>query len=150
MKTKYFIYFLSGLIFSIGLGVSGMMNPNNVKAFLLLKDFKLAFVMVGGIATTFLTFPLIFKREKPLMEDKFNLPTKKELDSQLIIGSAIFGIGWGISGFCPGPALANLSTGNPLTIIFVLSMFLGFWLQRVLPKLNTSSNIKKMEKRTNN
>ena len=120
----------SGILFGIGLAVSGMLNPFKVQSFL---DFfgswdpSLAFVMLGAIMTTTVGYRFIFKLQTPLFSDQFFLPLKKDIDQKLLVGSAFFGIGWGVGGLCPGPSIALiLSSPFPL-IIFVISMFFGIW-----------------------
>ena len=126
----YGISFLSGLLFAIGLGLSGMMDPNKVKNFLDLAgqwDASLAFVMGGALLVSGLGFHLAKKMQKPLCRSEFNLPLSKVIDKKLILGSALFGIGWALGGICPGPALANMGGLNINLVIFVASMFSG-WL----------------------
>lgn len=121
--------FGSGLLFALGLGLSGMMNPQKVQGFLDLFgrwDPSLALVMGGALAVTFMVFPLIFKREKPIFEAKFGLPTNTKIDGRLLGGAVLFGSGWAISGLCPGPALANLSSLNPGVLLFVGSMLASY------------------------
>lgn len=119
---------IAGILFSIGLGLSGMMNPQKVQGFLDLTgvwDPALMFVMIGAIAVYAIAFRFVSKRAKPLWEGSFSLPTKKDLEPKLIIGSAIFGVGWAIAGICPGPAIANLATGLPAAFVFVVVMVLS-------------------------
>lgn len=131
----HLIHFISGLILAIGLGISGMMNPQKVQGFLDLAghwDPSLALVMGGALAVTAVTYPLIFKRKRPLLAEKFSLPTNHTIDLKLIGGAALFGMGWALAGLCPGPALANLSSLNPGILAFVSMMLLGFVLyQRI-------------------
>lgn len=125
---KYFIAYISALLFGLGLGVSGMTDPSNVIGFLdLFGDWKPALILVMGGAIVFhgTSYYLITKRTSPLLTDSFLLPTKKHLDRRLIAGSALFGIGWGIGGYCPGPAIASLVTLNSPVFIFVASMIGG-------------------------
>ncbi|MEK7433723.1 MAG: DUF6691 family protein [Cyanobacteriota bacterium] len=125
--------FVSGLIFAIGLGISGMMNTSKVQGFLDITgkwDPSLLLVMGGGLFVTFFAFPLIFKRGKPILQEKFIVTSNKKIDKDLLIGAFLFGIGWGIGGLCPGPALANLATLNFNVIIFVISMISGFFIQQ--------------------
>lgn len=134
-----------GLIFGLGLVVSGMFDPAKVLNFLDLAaipagtwDPSLAFVMAGAIAVTFVGFRLIAKNGRPFFGEKFHLPTAKELDLRVIAGPAIFGIGWGLAGFCPGPAVTALGSGSSLAIVFVLSMLIGMiaarWLANRQPQ----------------
>jgi hypothetical protein len=126
--------FLLGALFGIGLIVSGMIHPQKVQDFLDVSgqwDASLALVMGGALLVTALTFPLIVKRREPLLATKFHLPTAKEIDAKLIVGAALFGIGWGLGGFCPGPAIVGLLSGSTAPIVFVAAMIVGMVLQRV-------------------
>lgn len=121
---------ISGLIFGLGLVISGMANPAKVQNFLDIFgtwDPSLAFVMGGAIAVAAPGYRLILNRSHPFFETKFQLPTRQDLDPRLLTGSAIFGVGWGLSGFCPGPAITSLSLLNIGTLIFVPAMILGMW-----------------------
>src|SRR5215211_9174310 len=131
------LQFVIGLIFGLGLLLSGMSNPAKVLNFL---DFggiaagtwdpSLAFVMAGAVAVTFAGFKLILKRSQPLFAPKFHLPTNAEIDRRIILGPAIFGVGWGLAGFCPGPALTALGFGTTAAVLFVAAMFAGMVLAR--------------------
>lgn len=126
--------FISSLIFGLGLGVSGMTLPAKVIGFLDITgawDPSLLAVMVGAISVHFVAFQLITKRKNPLVADKFQVPTRRDLDWKLIVGSAIFGAGWGLGGFCPGPALVGLVTGKSSVVIFVASMVAGIYLYKI-------------------
>jgi uncharacterized membrane protein YedE/YeeE len=127
--------FLSGLLFALGLGLSGMTDPANVHGFLDIAggwDFRLAFVMGGAIAVHAALRPLILKRERPLFAEKFpSFPTRRA-DPKLLGGAALFGVGWGLSGYCPGPALTALATGGPQVLVFVAAMGAGMYLFQVL------------------
>tara|TARA_R110000868_G_scaffold373577_2_gene637779 strand:+ start:981 stop:1388 length:408 start_codon:yes stop_codon:yes gene_type:complete len=128
---------IAGFIFALGLGLSGMMNPLKVKMFLDLTgtwDPALAFVMVGAIAVYSILFRVVLKRSAPLCENDFSLPTKKIIDKKLLIGSALFGIGWGLAGICPGPAFANLASGALNAFVFVLVMVLSMFAVKALEK----------------
>ncbi|TAL00077.1 MAG: YeeE/YedE family protein [Rhodospirillaceae bacterium] len=119
---------LSGMFFGAGLALSGMINPAKVTAFLDLAgdwDPSLAFVMLGAVATTALGYRLAFRRGRPFFDGQFSLPTRKDLDFELILGATIFGLGWGIGGYCPGPALAGLGFGARETVVFVAAMLVG-------------------------
>jgi len=132
---RYLFTCLSGLIFGFGLTLSGMLNPYKVHAFLDISrnwDPSLAFVMIGGILITIFGFRLTFKRPKPIHEENFYLPIYKNIDFKLIGGSAIFGIGWGIGGLCPGPSIAILSSNFFPSIIFTISMLIGLFLGKKL------------------
>lgn len=123
---------LAGFIFGIGLALSKMIDPNKVLNFLDVTgnwDPSLALVMGGALLVTSVTFKFILKRSHPIFEDKFRLPTRTDIDLKLIIGAMLFGIGWGIAGFCPGPAVASLGLALLDPAIFVISMMVGFWVQ---------------------
>lgn len=125
---KNLLMLLIGLIFGFGLSVSGMTDPARVQGFLDLAghwDPTLAFVMGGGLLVNIPAYRLTRRRTRPLFEDRFYLPTAKDVDARLLIGAACFGIGWGIGGFCPGPALASLSSGLPIIIGFCVAMLVG-------------------------
>lgn len=127
--------FAWGLLFALGLGLSGMMDPRKVQGFLDLFgrwDPSLMLVMGGAVTVTGLSFPLIFRRKRPILDDRFALPDASKLDARLLGGSVLFGVGWAISGLCPGPALANLASFNPGVMAFVISMLVGFWLYQKL------------------
>ena len=119
---------VSGLVFGLGLAVSGMMNPAKVIGFLDVAgdgDPTLAFVMVGALLVAVPAYRLIPRRGRPLLEEEFSLPEKKAVDAPLLGGSALFGVGWGIVGFCPGPAIAALGTGLLPVFAFVAAMLAG-------------------------
>lgn len=123
---------LSGLLFGIGLGVSGMTLPSKVLGFLDVAgdwDPSLAFVMVGAIAVYAGLSWLIRKRPSPWFRSQFAIPTRRDLDPRLIAGAALFGVGWGIGGFCPGPALVTLGAALPSAIVFTAAMIAGMVLQ---------------------
>jgi uncharacterized membrane protein YedE/YeeE len=121
----------SGLLFGIGLTVSDMINPARVLGFLDVAgswDPTLAFVMGGALLITFPAFALVGKLHKPVCADKFQLPANRMIDKPLVVGAVLFGIGWGLVGFCPGPALASLVTLRGDVVLFVASMVAGMGL----------------------
>lgn len=123
--------FLSGLVFGLGLVISGMANPAKVLNFLDLAgswDPSLAFVMAGASITAFLGYRLVWRRSAPVLEAAFTLPTQTRIDRSLIAGAALFGIGWGIGGFCPGPAWTALPLLAPGTLVFLPAMLAGLWI----------------------
>ena len=125
----------TGLVFGIGLIMSGMTNPAKVQNFLDLFgswDPSLALVMGGAILITMPGFWLVQKRQTPLFEDSFLITQKTNLDFNLLTGSAIFGIGWGLGGFCPGPVVVSISNGSAGTILFVITMLIGMVLAKLL------------------
>ena len=125
------ISLLSGIIFGIGLSISSMVNPEKVLGFLNLFGYwdpSLVFVMAGGIL---ITAPFIFFfKKKPLFADNFVIPEIKIVDTKLIVGSSLFGIGWGLVGLCPGPAIASLVFLNFYSIVFVASMLIGIFVSK--------------------
>jgi uncharacterized protein len=126
---------ISGILFGVGLSLSQMINPDKVLNFLDITgawDPSLIFVMLGALEVTFISFKVILKRPSPVFDHKFYLATKKEIDKPLIIGATIFGIGWGLTGYCPGPAVAGLGFGNPESVIMVIAIYLGFVAHRYL------------------
>jgi uncharacterized protein len=137
--------FLSGILFAIGLVLSGMTDADKVIGFLNLAgvwDPSLIFVMLGAVGAHLFTYRLILKRRSPLFAPTFYLPTRRDIDSRLIIGSALFGIGWGIGGFCPGPAIASVVTLGEEAVIFTVSMIVGMIIFHAINKrLKTSSTL---------
>lgn len=126
---------ISGILFGVGLSLSQMTNPDKVLNFLDIVgawDPSLIFVMLGALEVTFISFKVILKRPSPVFDHKFYLATKKEIDKPLIIGATVFGIGWGLTGYCPGPAVAGLGFGNPEAVIMVIAIYLGFVVYRYL------------------
>ena len=126
-----------GFVFAIGLGVSGMTQPQKVVGFLDLFgnwDPSLVFVMMGAIAVHFVSYRLICRRSTPLLDTKWHVPTKTELTPALIVGAVLFGAGWGLAGFCPGPAVTSLASFEPRVFYFVISMLVGMYLFRLVDK----------------
>jgi len=124
---------LSGLIFGLGLTLSSMTNPAKVIGFLDITgnwDPSLMFVMIGAILIFSPVFYML-RNNKPLFASRFVIPKINKIDSQLIYGSTLFGVGWGTIGFCPGPAISSLALLNPLSILFVISMVLGFYSSKI-------------------
>lgn len=120
--------FLVGLLFGLGLLLSGMTDPGKVIGFLDLSgmwDPSLAFVMGGAIAVGFFAFALAKKRTLSVLGGALHLPTSSQIDKRLLIGSALFGAGWGIAGFCPGPGLVSMAAGQPKAAVFVVAMLAG-------------------------
>ena len=128
----------SGLLFSLGLIISQMVNPAKVIGFLdIFGDFdpSLAFVMATAIPVTAAGYALTAHRHAPICAPGFSLPTRREIDRPLVLGAVLFGIGWGLVGYCPGPALAGLGLGNPATGLFVFAMLIGMGGHTALPSL---------------
>lgn len=126
-----------GFIFAVGLGISGMTRPSKVVGFLDLFgnwDPSLIFVMAGAIAVHFVTYKVIRKRSSPLLVPNWQVPTKTELTPALVIGAVLFGAGWGLGGFCPGPAMTSLASLQTKPAIFVISMLVGMYLFKFLDK----------------
>lgn len=126
---------LAGLSFGAGIALSGMINPAKVLNFFDIAgswDPSLAFVMAGALSVTFLGYRLVLRRPRPRLGDRFHLPTRRDLDLRLIGGAALFGIGWGIAGFCPGGAIPALGLARPDALIFVAAMLAGIALARRL------------------
>lgn len=127
--------FLSGLLFGLGLTISGMINPTKVIGFLDVTgnwDPSLALVMASGLAVTVPGFHFILKQKRPLFEEKFFLPGKADIDLRLIGGAVLFGIGWGLAGLCPGPALAGIASLDSSVLSFVAAMLAGMLLHYFL------------------
>ena len=129
------ISYLIGLIFGIGIALSGMANPAKVLNFFDIAgawDPSLAFVMGGALIVTFIGYRVVLKRPAPLMSQNFQLPTRRDLDLPLLGGSALFGVGWGIAGFCPGGALPALGTGRSEVFVFVAALLAGIIASKLL------------------
>jgi uncharacterized membrane protein YedE/YeeE len=115
--------------------VGRMTDPNVVLGFLdVAGDFDptLLFVMLGAVATTALAFRFVLKRDRPLFDEAFHVPTRTQLDRDLVAGAALFGVGWGLAGYCPGPVLVGAAGGAWTALAFVPAMLAGAWLQRAL------------------
>jgi uncharacterized membrane protein YedE/YeeE len=126
--------FASGGLFGLGLALSGMTDARRILGFLdIAGDFDptLAFVLAGAVMTTLVLFRPILRRQRPVLTDSFRLPTLRSLDTRLIAGAALFGIGWGLAGYCPGPALAGLGAGASEALWFVPAMIVGIVIQRL-------------------
>lgn len=125
---------LAGLVFGLGLAVSGMMNPARVLGFLDIAgawDPSLAFVLAGAVAVSALGVVLARRRPAPVCAQRFAWPAATRIDAKLLMGAAIFGIGWGLAGFCPGPAIASLTLGLGKGVLFVVAMLAGMALYRI-------------------
>ncbi len=140
--AELLISFIAGFIFSAGLAMSGMTQPGKVIGFLDVKemfagpfpgqwDASLGFVMGGAVLVSLVAFALTpYASTRPWFGRTFVLPSRDNVDARVVFGAIIFGIGWGLSGYCPGPAMANLLTGQIDTVIFVMAMLPGMWLAR--------------------
>jgi uncharacterized membrane protein YedE/YeeE len=132
------VSFLVGLLFALGLAISGMTQPQKIIAFLDLQNWDpaLLFVMVGAIAVHAISYPLIKRRSSPLLDTKWHVPTRKDITGRLMLGSALFGVGWGLGGYCPGPGLTSLFSGDFRAVAFVVALLLGMLLfQKTEPYL---------------
>lgn len=121
----------SGIVFGFGLSLSGMLNPVRVQGFLDIFgtwDPSLAFVLGGAVTIAFIGVRMTSRMQRPVLDDRFHMPQNNRIDAPLVIGSALFGLGWGLAGFCPGPAIASLSSGIPQTLLFVIAMLAGMLL----------------------
>ena len=131
------ISLVSGIIFGIGLVISGMTNPEKVIGFLSIThnwDASLIFVMGGGIITAGPFFYLMRNRQISSLGNQIDLPKKQKLDKKIIIGASLFGVGWGLVGLCPGPAIAAIATFDPIIIVFLLSMAAGVLVKKNIIK----------------
>jgi uncharacterized protein len=131
------MHFAIGLIFGLGLVIAGMSDPAKVLNFLDIAaiatgqwDASLAFVMGGAVIVTFVGYRLVWRRPAPVMDSIYHFPLKSQIDARVIIGPAIFGIGWGLSGFCPGPAFTALAFGGLPAMTFVAAMAVGMVMAR--------------------
>lgn len=143
MKIRFITAFITGLIFGLGLLISGMANPDKVLSFLDLAgawDPSLALVMLGAIAVGVIAFSVIKGRSQSLLGEPLRLPGKTSLDSRLITGSLGFGVGWGLAGFCPGPALVALGAGEAKAAVFVAAMLAGMGLFELIENRRPASH----------
>jgi uncharacterized protein len=131
------IAFLSGLIFAAGLAIGGMMDPAKVRGFLDVFgipsgrwDPSLAFVMGGALIVAFVAFRKDWLPTKPWAAESFEFPTTKHIDARLIVGAVMFGMGWGLAGYCPGPAIASGLVGGAPIAIFLAAMLVGMWIAK--------------------
>ncbi|NLY26759.1 MAG: YeeE/YedE family protein [Alcaligenaceae bacterium] len=134
---KRFSEFLIGLLFGLGLILSGMGNPGKVIAFLDLAgawDPSLAFVMGGAVLVAFVAFRIARTRSQAFFGDAMKLPTSRDLDTRLVAGSLVFGVGWGLAGFCPGPAIMSVGAGHVQAAIFVVAMIAGMLIVQLFQK----------------
>jgi uncharacterized membrane protein YedE/YeeE len=122
------VAFACGALFALGLAISGMTHPSKVLAFLDFAgawDPSLALVMAGGVLVNVLLFRVAFRRGAPLLGGAFALPGKRGIDARLVGGAAVFGVGWGLGGFCPGPAVVSVAGGAAPVFVFVVAMVVG-------------------------
>jgi len=128
--TKLILALIAGTIFGLGLAISQMINPNKVLAFLDIAgdwDPSLALVMAGALSVAIAGFRWARRHEKPVLGSRFHITLKTALDKPLLSGAALFGMGWGMTGYCPGPAFASLALGSQEAHLMVISIYAGFW-----------------------
>lgn len=141
---RFVAIYLTGLVFGIGITISGMANPAKVLNFF---DFfgtwdpSLAFVMGGALITTAIGYRVVFRRPAPVFEQGFVVPTSRIIDRRLVVGSAVFGIGWGIAGFCPGGAIPALGTGRPEVLIFFGALVVGILGARTMMRFTDKTKV---------
>ena len=129
--------FAAGLIFGLGLIVSGMADPSKIIGFLDLAgrwDPSLAFVMIGALLIGFIAFRVARPRTMAFLGGAMRLPTARDIDRRLVLGSLVFGVGWGLAGFCPGPAVVSLASGQEKAVVFVLAMLAGMALYALVQR----------------
>ncbi|WP_306046731.1 DUF6691 family protein [Nioella sp. MMSF_3534] len=132
---RIFVAYLIGIVFGLGISISGMANPAKVLNFFDVAgtwDPSLIFVMGGAVVVTFLGYRFVLKRPMPIFDRQFLLPGSNVIDLKLLGGSAVFGIGWGIAGFCPGGALPALGTGRTEVVLFTIALVAGIFAARAL------------------
>lgn len=133
--TRMLLALASGLIFGLGLIAGGMTDPGKVKAFLDVFgqwDPSLAMVMGGAIAVGLVAFSLAARRKTAWHGDLMSLPSNRTIDTRLLLGGALFGVGWGVAGFCPGPAIVALGSGLPAAVVFIVAMLMGMVIHDLL------------------
>ena len=139
---QYAASLVSGLIFGLGLALAGMTDPNKVLGFLDVSrawDPRLLLVLASAVVVTFTGFRLVLRRSQPLFGERFHLPLRQAIDPPVVAGAAIFGVGWGIGGYCPGPAVALLAAPGREAWIFLPAMLLGLLLQQLLARGGSSA-----------
>lgn len=140
---KHLILYAAGLMFGVGISMSGMGNPAKVLNFFDIAgkwDPSLILVMGGALVVTFIGYRLVLRRPKPAFDDAFHLPSSRVIDVRLLGGAAVFGIGWGVTGFCPGGALPVVSTGAPSVLVFMAAMIAGQFIARALISAQARQN----------
>lgn len=123
-----------GFLFAVGLALAGMTQPQKIINFLSVShwDPSLLFVMLGAVGIHMAAYPLVRRRATPLLDLQWHVPTRNDISPKLLIGAVLFGIGWGIGGFCPGPGVASLFSNDLRSLIFVGAMLVGMYVHRVL------------------
>lgn len=140
--SRMIVALFSGALFGLGLAVSGMANPEKVVDFLDVTgdwDPTLAFVMGGAVLVTGIAFRFVLRRERPVLDEGFSVPRRNDVNGRLLGGASLFGVGWGLSGFCPGPAVVALTTGLPAVFAFFAAMLAGMGLYTLLGGRTLSS-----------
>jgi len=138
---------ITGFLFGLGLCLSGMTSPAVIQGFLDVAGAwnpALIFVMAGGVAVTFLGYRFLVPKSRPLWAKQFSIPAATRIDAPLLLGAAIFGIGWGLAGYCPGPAVASLASGRMSVFVFVLSMLAGMILMRWMRGASRASMLERV------
>lgn len=141
----WFTSLLAGLLFGLGLGLSQMINPARVKGFLDIFgawDPSLIFVLGGAVGVTVVSFRLVLRRAAPVCDTQFYIPARTQVDRRLIAGAALFGVGWGLTGYCPGPGLAGLALGSVNALIFLAAFVVGLLLVDRLGKEAPQKNMR--------
>jgi uncharacterized membrane protein YedE/YeeE len=135
---RVFAGLVCGIVFGLGLAIAGMTDPRKIAGFLDVAgvwDPSLALTMAGALAVTLIAFPLIQRRGRAVFDEILHLPTRRDIDTALIVGSGVFGIGWGLGGYCPGPGFAALSINPRDAGVFVVAMIVGMLARRALAAL---------------
>ena len=130
-------------LFGMGLAISGMTKPSKVVGFLDLFgdwDSSLAFVMLGAVAVHLVAQRLITRRRSPLFDVRFHLPTQKDIDGRLVVGAAVFGVGWALGGYCPGPGLVTAASGGAAAAVFVVGMIVGIKIEHAIARMLASAS----------
>jgi uncharacterized protein len=138
---RSFILFMAGLIFGVGLYISGMNQPSKVQGFLDITghwDPSLAFVMAGAVAVGLVAFSVVKRRSRTFLGDELQLPPLSKIDAPLVAGGFIFGVGWGLSGICPGPGIFNVGFFDLPALVFVVSMAAGMVIERLAMTIATA------------
>jgi uncharacterized membrane protein YedE/YeeE len=144
MIARLVTAFAAGLLFGLGLAISGMMNPRRVLGFLDLAgtwDPTLVFVLAGAVTVSAAGYLVARRIKQPLLAPSFDIPSRRDIDLPLTGGAVLFGIGWGLAGFCPGPALAALGKGLPGDFLFVAAMLAGMWIAASFERVLYSGRI---------
>lgn len=140
---KSLMALLAGLLFGVGLGLAGMTQPAVVLGFLDVGGAwnpRLLFVMAGAVLTTAIGYRLVWRARKPRFETAFDVPSARHIDARLLLGAAVFGLGWGVAGYCPGPALVSLAGGVGSVWLLVAMMVVGWWLASRWPMRSNPSS----------